>query len=57
MAKFKLKNKSNREFFDISDEEWREYCWDGGKVHIEYPQYLSISSSGHYILDINVTGR
>ena len=56
MAEIELKNESEREFIDISSEEWREYTYmNDASVfdeRIEKPQYLSRSESGHYILDV-----
>ncbi len=45
-------NKSKHTFTDISSEAWREYVFENGKVYIERPTHLSVSSSGgHRILD------
>jgi hypothetical protein len=47
-----LINKSNRKFKDISSEEYRYYIFkDQEVVSIDDPCWLSISKSGHYILD------
>jgi len=49
-----LKNKSKREFKDISSEKFRRYEWRDGitdDLFFDEPQYLSVSDSGHYILD------
>jgi hypothetical protein len=47
----KLKNESNREFIDISSEEHRKYIWrDGFILTLSKPRWLSVSSTGHYII-------
>lgn len=48
----KLINKSDYKFIDISSEEWRRYIFDNNKVVvIAEPIYLSVSDSGHRILE------
>lgn len=53
MAEFELINESNREFEDISNEEIRKYVWSDDYLIIEEPQWLHVSGSGHYVVDID----
>lgn len=47
-----LRNKSTYEFVDISSEEYRTYSFKtGGHLVITNPIALSVSSSGHRVLD------
>ena len=46
-----IKNTSQREFKDISSEEYRRYVWPEGIVFIPNPIGLSVSKSGHYVID------
>lgn len=47
-----LINQSNNEFIDISTEENRVYEFPGGdSILISKPLHLSVSPSGHRILD------
>lgn len=52
MAFNDLRNASNRVFTNIEGELAREYVWIGvGAYTITAPVALSVSQSGHYILD------
>jgi len=52
MAELKLVNESSNTFADISSEESRTYRFPGGDlVTIARPQWLSVSTSGHRLLD------
>ena len=62
-----IKNISNREFKDISSESWRRYTYPGFvgtikedgrdqlvntvEILISQPIALSVSKSGHYVID------
>lgn len=47
-----LINKTDRQFTDISSEEYREYEFGNSVVRIEQPQFLNVSDSGgHRVLD------
>lgn len=47
-----LVNHSKNEFIDISSEEYRVYVYDMMRIErINNPLYLSVSDSGHRILD------
>lgn len=45
-------NKSDREFKSLESEAWRSYTYpDGDILDVENPIALSISGSGHYVID------
>lgn len=47
-----LRNESPHEFFDVSSERNRTYwCFDGSVIVIDYPLAVSVSKSGHRVLD------
>lgn len=47
-----FENESDREFIDISSEEWREYLFENGAtVRIEHPLKLNVTDEGHRIFD------
>lgn len=49
-----IKNESNRKFKSIEKEAWRDYTYPGGDIIcIESPIALSVSKSGHYVIDSN----
>jgi len=60
MADIELRNKTNFDFIDISDEIYREYEFFQDNhtyyLKIKNPQFLAVSKSGgHRVIDINET--
>ena len=53
--KFKdIKNESNRKFKSIEKEVWRDYTYSNNNIlKVDDPIALSISGSGHYVIDID----
>ena len=51
--KFKdIKNESGRTLKSIESEGWREYTYPGqSPMKIDNPIALSVSGSGHYVVD------
>jgi len=47
-----IKNESGREFKSIEKEAWRDYTYSNGTIlRVDNPIALSISGSGHYVVD------
>lgn len=46
-----LINKTDKQFDDISSEQFREYTFAGGTVRINKPIALHVSEGGHRVLD------
>lgn len=46
-----LRNESDKQFTDISSEEFREYQTPFGDYRIEQPTQLAVTENGHRVLD------
>ena len=46
-----LIHETDRQFIDISSEEYRIYTFGTTKIFIKNPQWLNVGTNGHRVLD------